>query len=71
MRDAVRSQLDLVADDPDLPEVFEWLISCGVGKNVYIDDMMEWAGKYVDSKKRQLRLGAFSVINKMHPHAVW
>ena len=65
MRDRVRSQLHTAADDPDLPEVFDFLISNGVGSNTYIDDFQQWAQAFVDSKKRQMRFSAFAVVNKM------
>ncbi len=32
VRDRVRAQLDIAADDPDLPELFDFMISVGVGK---------------------------------------
>jgi hypothetical protein len=71
VRDRVRAQLHTAADDPDLQEVFEFLISNGVGRNPYVDQLMEWTQTYVDSKKRQLRFSAFAVINKMFDQAVW
>jgi hypothetical protein len=71
VRDRVRAQLDIVADDPDLPELFEFMICVGVGKNSYIDDMLEFGGCSVDSKKRQLRFSAFAVANKMPKLAPW
>ena len=70
VRDRVRSQLHTAADDPDLPEVFEFLISNGVGTNAYVDHLLEWTGIFVDSGKRQLRFAAFAVVNKMHAQAV-
>ena len=71
VRDRVRTQLQAATDDPDLPEVFEFLISNGVGKNVYIDKLLEWTQTFVDSKKRQLRFSAFAPVNKMCAEAVW
>lgn len=71
VRDRVRAQLDSAADDPDLPELFEFLISAGVGFNSYIDDLMDFGSTFVDSKKRQLRFAAFGVANKMCKHAIW
>jgi hypothetical protein len=65
VRDAVRQQLRHAADDPDLPEVFDFLISLGVGKNSYIDELLEFGSCFVDSKKRQLRFGAFAVARKI------
>ena len=43
----------------------------GVGTNCYIDHLPEWTDQYVDSTKRQLRLSAFAVLNKMLEAAVW
>ena len=45
VRDRVRDQLDVAADDPDLPELFDFLISVGVGTNSYIDDPLEFASR--------------------------
>ena len=71
VRDRVRQELNNAADDPDLPELFDFLISLGVGKNSYVEDMLEFAGCFVDSKKRQLRFSAFSVPNKMFQSCPW
>ena len=71
VRDRVRAQLHTAADDPDLTEVFDFLISNGVGKNGYIDHLMEWTTCFVDSKKRQLRFSAFTAVNNMCAEAVW
>ena len=71
VRDRVRAQLHTAADDPDLPEVFDFLISSGVGTNAYVDHLLEWTACFVDSKKRQLRFAAFAVVNKMCEQGVW
>lgn len=71
VRERVRTQLDLAADDPDLPELFDYLISAGVGKNSYIDHLLEFGGCFVDSKKRQLRFAAFGIANKISERAPW
>ena len=49
--------------------LINYLISAGVGKNSYIDDLLEFAGCFVDSKKRQLRFSAFAAANKMCENA--
>ena len=51
--------------DPDLIELFDFLISNGVGKNSYLDGFLDWANASVNPKKRQLRFIAFAPINKM------
>ena len=65
VREKVMLELDTAADDPDLPELFDFLINGGVGTNTYVEDFQEFASVYVDSSKRQLRLSAFGVANKI------
>ena len=71
VRERVRAQLSFAADDPDLPSMFDFLISSGVGRNSYIDDMLEFGTCFVDSKKRQLRFSAFAAANKICQQAPW
>jgi hypothetical protein len=70
VRERVRAELHTAADEPDLPAIFDFLISNGVGKNTYIEGLLEWTSTFVDSKKRQLRFSAFTVLNQMHKCAV-
>ena len=63
--DRVRRTLGPAVADPELVELFEFLICNGVGKNTYIDDFLDWACVSVNPKRRQLRFAAFSPINKM------
>ena len=71
VRDRVRHQLDDAADDADLPAVFDYLISAGVGFNSYVDDLLDFGSKFVDSKKRQLRFSAFGSANAICEQAQW
>ena len=71
VRDAVRAQLDGDADDIDFPEIFGFLMSLGVGQNSYVDDMLDFAGKFVDSTKRRLRFSAFGVVNAVCAECPW
>ena len=58
-------QLGQAVADPDLLEILDFLISNGVEKNSYIDDLLDWAGVYVNGEKRQLRFAALATVNKM------
>ena len=69
VRGSVELQLDSAATDPDLPELFDFLISLGVSQNTYVQDFQDFAGCFVDSKKRQLRFSAFAVANKIDEQA--
>ena len=71
VRDRCRSELDVAADDPDLALVFDFLISVGAGRNTFIDDFLTYAAKFVDSKKRQLRLQAFGRLNAIPEKFPW
>ena len=58
-------QLDSAADDPDLDQLFDFLISVRVGKNSYFDDLLGFQKLFINSKQRQLRFSAFRVVNKI------
>ena len=62
----VRRELHLAANEPELPDVFDFLRSLGVGKNTYVDQLLQFGAAFVDSKKRQLRFSAFAVVNKVN-----
>ena len=63
--DKVKSMLGPAADDPDLVQLFDFLVSNGVGKNFYIDEFLEWATASINPHKRRLRFAAFIPINNM------
>ena len=63
VREQVRRELHSAADDPDLIEVFEFLISLGVGTNSYVEDLEDFTKFFVNSKLRQLRFFAFANAN--------
>ena len=69
--DACHVELDSAADDPDLPELFDFLISTGVGANSYCDDLEAFGKRFVDSKQRQMRFAAFGVLNKIGVAYPW
>ena len=65
VKTAVQLQLDTAAEDPDLPAVFDYLITNGVGHHGYVDGFIDFTRVFVDSQTRQLRLGAFVAVNKL------
>ena len=71
VRESVRLRLGHVADDPDLRDIFDYLIGAGVGTNSYIGDLLDFTSKFVDSKKRQLRYSAFGAANAISAEAPW
>ena len=68
VKEKVRHELDLWVDDPDFIELFDYAISLGATKNTFVSALCEWASKFADPKKRQLRLTAFGEANKV---ALW
>ena len=69
VREKVMLELDTAADDPDLPELFDFLINDCVGTNTNVEDFQEFASVFIDSSRRQLRLSAFAVANKIPQQA--
>ena len=69
VRGRVQLQLDSAAEDPELSELFDLLVDAGLGQNTYAQDFQDFAGVFVDSTKRQLRFGAFGVVNRKQEQA--
>ena len=67
VRAAVAAQLDTMADDPDLIELFDFVISIGAGNEDFISEIKAWASRFVDQKRRRMRLAGFKVLNDMSP----
>jgi hypothetical protein len=65
VREAVRHQLDVIVDEPEFIEMFEFVISMGAGRNSFLTELLDFGSRFVDAKHRQLRLQAFTDVNKM------
>ena len=65
--EATSMELDSAAEGPDLDQLFDFLISIGVGRNTYFEELADFQRIFVNSKFRQLRFGAFGVVNKLDP----
>ena len=65
IQEKLRSELDYFVDEPEFIEMFECVISLGAHTNSYIQELLEFGDRFVDSKFRQLRLSAFTEVNKI------
>ena len=61
----VKAILGPAVADLDFIQLFEFLISNGVGTNTYVDEFLDWAAANINPNVRQLRFAAFTPINKM------
>ena len=59
----VREQLQIDADDPDLPDVFDYMRFFCVGKKTHAGMLFPFSVIFVKSKKRQMRFSAFAVAS--------
>ena len=58
-------ELDTAVNDPDLDQLFDFVIGLGVTTNTYFDELALFQKLFVNSKLRQLRFAAFTVVNKL------
>ena len=65
IQEKVRAQLDVYVDEPEFIEMFECVIGLGAGQNGYMKELLEFGARFVNSEFRQLRLCAFTAVNKM------
>ncbi len=63
-REKVRVQLDVLVDEPEFIEVFEFVASLGAGTKTYVVELLEFGSRFVNSKHWQLRIQAFTEVNK-------
>ena len=64
----VQAQWDSAAEDPDLPELFDFLISAGVGQNSHAQDFRSFAACFVDCK--QMAIVFLCICSRdQHPRA--
>ena len=61
----VRDELDTWVIEPELIDLFEFVVSMGGRDAGFTDELLDFACTVVDSKQRQLRLSAFALVNKM------
>ena len=70
VKEHVRHQLDLFVDEADFPDFFNFIINLGANAAPYVQEILDFGTRFVDQKKRQLRLQAFveaDKIDKNHP----
>ena len=67
IKDLARAHLGSAVDEVDFMELYDWILSMGVGKNIFIDEFLEFTSTFVDSKLRRLRFAAFAVSNRTPP----
>ena len=65
IKEKLRGELDYYVDEPEFIEMFECVVSLGANNSSYIQELIEFGDRFVDSKFRQLRLNAFTEVNKM------
>ena len=47
-----------MVDEPEFIELFDFVISLGANRNSFLQGLFEFAERFVDRKKRELRLSA-------------
>ena len=65
MKERVRDELDMWVLDPEFIDLFELVATMGGWGAGLIDELLDSAGVFADSKQRELRLLAFAMVNKM------
>ena len=65
IKDKLRNELDTYVDEPEFIELFQTVVDLGANTASFLPELMEFGSKFVNSKIRQLRLNAFTAINKI------
>jgi hypothetical protein len=65
VKNRVCDELDTWVLEPELIDLFDFVVSMGGRDAGFINELLDFACTFVDSKQRQLRLSAFALVNKM------
>ena len=65
IKDKLRNELDTYVDEPEFIELFQTVVDLGANTASFLPELLEFGSKFVNSKIRQLRLNAFTAINKI------
>ena len=64
VKESLRSALDVMVDDPEFVEMFDFVVRMGADKNTYLPEFLKFTSKCVSSQFRRLRLQTFTALNK-------
>ena len=70
LRDKLAQSMPHIANDPDFICIFKFVIEVGAGGSNHINFLNQFVGRFVDPKKRHLRLASFSVVSELPATAV-
>ena len=65
VKNKVAVELNAMSEDPDLIEMFDLIISLGGPNLSYLQEIRDWGSRFVNQKKRRMRLAGFKVLNSM------
>lgn len=61
----VMGELNILASDPDLVELFDFIVGLGARGNTYLAGFMRFGSRFVNQKKRRMRLSGYKVVNEI------
>ena len=64
VKESLRSALDVMVDDPEFVEMFDFVVRMGADKNTYLPEFLKFTSKCVSSQFRRLGLQTFAALNK-------
>ena len=65
VKERLRQELDTFVDEPEFLDVFEFVVNLGAAKGGFVQSLLDFGGRFVDSKQRQLRLVTFAQANQL------
>ena len=62
---SVMAELNILASDPDLIELFDLIVGLGARHASYLAGFMRFGSKFVTQKLRRMRLSGYKVVNEI------
>ena len=70
-KEALRSKLHHLVDEPDFIKVFKFVLELGAGAECFIPYLKSWYGKYVNPDIRKLKLEIFGQASSFNRDEPW
>ena len=67
----VRHELAEYADEPEFIDLFDFVVNLGILDAPFVPHLLDFAAEFVNGAKRQMRLQAFAMVNKIPNTCPW
>jgi len=70
-KEKLRTQLDILVDEPDFIQVFKFVLELGAGQDGFIKYLKSWYSTYVNPQMRKMKLDNYKQASQFNTEEPW